>query len=134
VDRVPEHAPDAPDAYGAFQEGNRLLSSGNAHAATIALERARDLEPGQGSIRETLGRAYFRTARFGLARDEFALAIELDPVNDYAHFGLGLALARLGDLAGARRHLKLAVAMRPLDDYRTALAELGEPDAADGAA
>jgi Flp pilus assembly protein TadD len=127
VDRVPEHA---PDAYIAFQEGNRLLASGDAHAAVIALERARDLEPGQASIHETLGRAYFRTARFGSARDEFTLATELDPVNDYAHFGLGLALGRLGDVAGARRHLKLAVAMRPLDDYRAALAELGEPDPA----
>jgi tetratricopeptide (TPR) repeat protein len=126
VDRVPEHA---PDAYDAFQDGSRLLASGSVHAAAIALERARDLEPEQGSIRETLGRAYFRSARYEQARDEFALAIELDPVNDYAHFGLGLALARLGDVAGARRHLKLAVAMRPLDDYRTALAELPASEA-----
>jgi Flp pilus assembly protein TadD len=128
VDRGPQDAPDAPGAYDAFQEGSRLLASGDAHAASIALERARDLEPDQGSIRETLGRAYFRTARYALARDEFALTIELDPVNDYAHFGLGLALARLGDLPAARRHLKLAVVMRPLDDYRAALADLGEDD------
>lgn len=123
MDRVPEHA---PEAYDAFQEGNRLLAAGNSHAAAVALERARDLAPGHASIHETLGRAYFRTSRYPLARDEFALAIEIDPVNDYAHFGIGLALARLGDLAAARRHLKLAVAMRPLDDYRAALAEVGE--------
>ena len=133
MDRVSE---DAPDAYDAFQEGNRLLASGQAHAAGVALERARDLEPEQSSIRETLGRAYFRTARYALARDEFQLAIELDPVNDYAHFGLGLALSRLGDVAGARRHLKLAVAMRPLDDYLAALTALGaeapgDPDVGD---
>jgi tetratricopeptide (TPR) repeat protein len=123
VDRVPEQA---PEAYDAFQEGNRLLALGNPRAAAVALERARELAPGQASIHETLGRAYFRTARYPLARDEFALAIELDPVNDYAHFGLGLALARVGDLPAARRHLKLAVAMRPLDDYRAALAGIGE--------
>jgi Flp pilus assembly protein TadD len=122
VDRVPGHA---PEAYDAFREGNRLLAAGSPHAAAVALERARDLAPGHGSIHETLGRAYFRTARFALARDEFALVIGLDPVNDYAHFGIGLALARLGDLASARRHLKLAVAMRPLDDYLAALAEIG---------
>ncbi len=125
VDRVPEHA---PDAYDAFQEGNRLLASGNAHAAAVALERARDLEPAQGSIRETLGRAYFSTARYASARDEFAFALELDPVNDYAHFGLGLALARLGDVTSARRHLKLAVAMRPLDEYGAALTALGDAE------
>ena len=51
-------------AYDAFQEGNRLLASQNPHAAVIPLERARDLEPDKGSVRETLARAYFRTGRF----------------------------------------------------------------------
>ena len=48
-----------------------MLDTGNAHAATVALERARALEPEKGSIRETLGRAYFRTGRFAAAEDEF---------------------------------------------------------------
>jgi len=108
-------------AYSAFQEGSKLLASANPHAAAVALERARDLEPEQGSIREALGRAYFRCGRFPAARLEFARAVEIDPVNDYAHFGLGLSLLRVGDRTGARRHLKLAVAMRPLDEYRRAL-------------
>ena len=111
-----------PTAYEAFQEGRRLLANSSAHAAVVALERARDLEPDQGSIRETLGRAYFRTGRFDAARTEFARAVEIDPVNDYALFALGLSQLREGDRAGARRHLKLAVAMRPeMDEYRDAL-------------
>ena len=114
-------------AYAAFTDGSSLLASGNAHAAVIALERARDLEPAKGSVRETLGRAYFRCRRFSDARREFSRAVELEPVNDYAHYGLGLTLHRVGDRVGARRHLKLAVAMRPLDEYRDALAQL--PDA-----
>jgi Flp pilus assembly protein TadD len=114
-------------AYDAYQEGTRLLASENPHAAVIALERARDLEPDQGSVRETLARAYFRSGRFPAAREEFARAVEIDPVNDYAHFGLGLCLMRQGDRLGARRHLKLAVAMRPEQaDYRRALAEVTE--------
>ena len=52
----------AQSAYEAYQEGNRLLESSSAHAAVVVLERARELEPDKGSIRETLGRAYFRTA------------------------------------------------------------------------
>jgi Flp pilus assembly protein TadD len=109
-------------AYDAFQEGTRLLASQDAHAAVIPLERARDLEPAQGSVREALGRAYYRTGRFPKAGEEFAAAVDLDPVNDYAHFGLGLALLKQGDRVGARRHLKLAVAMRPDNaDYRAAL-------------
>lgn len=109
-------------AYQAFQDGAALLERGDAHAAAVALERARSLEPEQGSIREALGRAYFRAGRFDAARDEFAKAVELDPVNDYAHFGLGLCLLRVRDDLGARRHLRLATAMRPANpSYREAL-------------
>jgi Flp pilus assembly protein TadD len=112
-------------AYDAYQEGTRLLESENPHAAVVALERARDLEPDKASIRETLARAYFRTGRFPAARAEFARTVEMDPVNDYAHFGLGLCLFRQGDHLGARRHLKLACAMRPDQaDYRHALARV----------
>jgi len=114
-------------AYEAFTEGSRLLASSNPHAAAVALERARDLEPEQGSIREALGRAYFRCGRFPAARSEFERAVAIDPVNDYAHFGLGLCLARSGDSAGARRHLKLAVAMRPREEYRRALEQVPDP-------
>jgi Flp pilus assembly protein TadD len=120
-------------AYEAFQEGSRLLASQNAHAAVIPLERARDLEPAQGSVREALGRAYYRTGRFPKAGEEFAAAVEIDPVNDYAHFGLGLALLKQGDRLGARRHLKLAVAMRPDQaDYRAALDRVLLADLAEG--
>ncbi len=114
-------------AYDAFTEGSRLLASSSPHAAAVALERARDLEPEQGSIREALGRAYFGCGRFPDARVEFEHAVRIDPVNDYAHYGLGLCLLRTGDRGGARRHLKLAVAMRPLEDYQRALAKVSEP-------
>jgi Flp pilus assembly protein TadD len=118
---------DAVRAYEAFQEGSRLLDESHPHAAAVVLERARDLEPDKGSVREALARAYFRCGRFPAARSEFERAVEIEPVNDYAHFGLGLCLLRTGDRAGARRHLKLAVAMRPRDEYRRALALAGDP-------
>lgn len=120
---------NAPDAYTDFQEGRRLLADAHPHAAAVVLERARDAEPAQGSIRETLGRAYFRCGRFDAALAEFQAAVALDPVNDYAHFGLGLSMLRVGDHPGARRHLKLAVAMRPLDEYREALARVADAPA-----
>ena len=116
---------EVDDAYSQFQEGSRLLASGNPHAAALPLERARDLEPTKSSVREALARAYFGAARYARAAEEFAVTVELDPVNDYAHYGLGRSLARMGDLAGARRHLRLATVMRPHnDDYRAALAEV----------
>jgi Flp pilus assembly protein TadD len=113
------------DAYDAYRDGADLLASGNAHAAVVALERARTLEPDKASVRETLARAYYRCGRFDAAAAEFSIAVDLDPVNDYAHFGLGLALVRTNDVGGARRHLRIAVAMRPeRDDYRQALADV----------
>jgi Flp pilus assembly protein TadD len=118
---------DADDAYLAFQEGSRLLAGGNVHAAVVALERARRLEPEKGSVRETLARAYFRSGRFGNAEREFRAALDLEPVNDYAHYGLGLCLLRTGDRSGARAHLRLAIVMRPDNaDYQVALDEASE--------
>jgi Flp pilus assembly protein TadD len=119
----PEGLPDGPaEAYSRFQEGSRLLDSGNAHAAVVALERARELEPEKGSIREALARAYYRSQRVDAARAEFEKVLELDPVNDYAHFGLGMCLLRSGDRDGARGHLKMATIMRPDEEaYQDAL-------------
>ena len=110
------------EAYNRFQEGSRLLESGDTHAAIVSLERARELEPDKGSIREALARAYFRSQRVEAARVEFEKVLELDPVNDYAHFGLGMCLLRAGDRAGARGHLKMATIMRPEEEaYQDAL-------------
>ena len=110
------------EAYARFQEGSRLLESGNPHAAIISLERARALEPEKGSIREALARAYFHSGQVQSAQEEFEKVVELDPVNDYAHFGLGLCLLRRGQRAAARGHLKMATIMRPeAEEYQAAL-------------
>jgi Flp pilus assembly protein TadD len=116
----------AYEAFTAFQEGTQLLATSNPHAAATVLERARTLEPDQGSIREALARAYYSSGRLAAAQEEFARAVEIDPVNDYAHFGLGLCLMRAGDRVGARAHLRLAVAMRPQQEYRDALARVSD--------
>lgn len=120
----PAGAPEqwSDEAYVRFSEGSRLLESGDVHAAIVSLERAREIEPEKGSIREALARAYFHTGRLLRAREEFEKVIDLDPVNDYAHFGLGLCLLRTGDKDEARGHLKLAVIMRPDNEaYQQAL-------------
>lgn len=114
------------DAFSAFQEGSHLLATANPHAAATVLERARALEPTKGSVREALARAYYATGRVRDAEAEFQAAAEIDPVNDYAHYGLGLCRLRVGDRAGARGHLRLAVAMRPDPEYRRALDRASE--------
>jgi Tfp pilus assembly protein PilF len=111
--------------YALFQRGSALLATRRYPQAATLLERARDDEPGKASIREALARAYYGSGRHDAAREEFEAALEIEPSNDYAHFGLALCLERTGELASARAHAKLAVVMRPeLDDYRRALARI----------
>ena len=100
-------------AYELFKKGSELLDAGDFMAASIPLERARDLEPDNSSIREALGRAYFRSSRFEEAAEEFAAVVERHPVNDYAHFCLGRSLEKTGRRREARRHAALAAHMRP---------------------
>ncbi|HYH27528.1 MAG TPA: tetratricopeptide repeat protein [Actinomycetota bacterium] len=110
--------------YQLLARGREFLDGGHPHQAVMFLDRAKLEEPDKGSIRELLGRALFMTGRWARARREFTKAVALDPVNDYAHFALGLTCERTGQRARAIAHLKLAVAMRPRDEYRRALARL----------
>jgi tetratricopeptide (TPR) repeat protein len=105
--------------YDLFQRGSALLDAGDFNAAAIPLEQARSLEPDKSSIREALGRVYFRIGRYGPAAKEFEAVVERHPMNDFAHFCLGRSLEKSGRTAEARRHLALAASMRPdRADYR----------------
>jgi Flp pilus assembly protein TadD len=96
------------DAYDLYQEGRARLREGMAAQATVALERAKRLEPEKASIREALGIAYYRITRWEAAEAEFRKMIELSPVDAYAHFALGRSLEKQGRSEEASRYLKLA--------------------------
>ena len=104
---------DRESAYELFQRGSRMLAERHFGASAVLLERALALEPGKASILEALGQAYFNQGAFELAADRFAAIVDADPVAHYAHFGLGLSRARLGDVTVARRHLRMAVLLKP---------------------
>ncbi len=107
------------DVYDLFQRGTALLEAGDFNQAIVPLEKARRLEPDKTSIREALGRAYFRARRFHEALGEFERVVDLAPTNDYALFCQGRALLVLGRAPEARRPLALAARMRPdRSDYR----------------
>ncbi len=107
------------ETYELYQRGMSLLEKGDYSAATIPLSKLAGREPKKSSVREALGRAYFRSRRFSEAADEFEAVVERYPVNDYAHFCLGRSLALSGRADEARRHLALAANLRPdRRDYR----------------
>ena len=114
------------DAYQLFREGQKRLRTGMAAQATVPLEKAKKLEPEKASIREALGIAYFRLARWKEAEDEFRTIVEdLNPTDDYAHYALGRALEKQGRDAEANGHYKLASSMRPQDEnYAARIREL----------
>ena len=129
-DSRPEENPPSPgdnpaphgDVYTWYQRGLELLGRGSAAAAAQLLERAAEAEPESRSVLEALGRAQFDTRRYADAAQTFRQIVEASPTDDYAQFGLGLALARGGDPGAAAEHLALAAAMRPeLRHYTDAL-------------
>jgi Flp pilus assembly protein TadD len=88
----------------------------------MLLARAAEAEPGSRSILETLARAQYGAGRYDEAIDSFTKLTAGSPTDDYAHFGLGLAASKAGELRLAAEHLALAVAMRPdLGHYARAL-------------
>ena len=107
------------DVYDLFQRGTRLLEAGDFDQATVPLRKAARIEPEKASIREALGRAYFRSRRFEEAVVEFEAVVERAPTNDYALFCLGRSLMESGRPAEARKPLALAACLRPdRRDYR----------------
>ena len=107
------------DVYELFQNGTALLESGDFQAAIVPLKKAAAMEPEKTSVREALGRAYFRSRHFEEAVVEFQAVVERAPTNDYALFCLGRALMECGRPADARKPLVLAANLRPdRRDYR----------------
>jgi Flp pilus assembly protein TadD len=110
---------DTEATYTLYRRGIELLEDGDfVHAAEPLAEAARRA-PEKTSVREALGRAYFRAGRFAPAAAEFEAVVASHPVDDYAHFCLGRALSKTGEKRRARHHLALASNLRPdRRDYR----------------
>jgi predicted Zn-dependent protease len=112
-ENFPGQALPEEDVHAWYRRGMELLDRGSPAAAAQVLQRASTAEPASRSVREALARAQFDAGRYAEAADNFRVIVEASPSDDYAHFGLGLALARTGDPAAAAEYLALAAAMRP---------------------
>lgn len=110
---------DQESTFTLYRRGIELLEERDFEEAAVPLEAAARRAPEKSSIREALGRAYFRSGRFAAAAVEFKAVVEKHQVNDFAHFCLGRALAKTGKTEQARHHLALASNLRPdRGDYR----------------
>jgi len=105
--------------YLKYRKGIELLEDGAFEQAAVPLKEVADKAPEKSSVREALGRALFRSRHYAEAAAEFEAVVESHPVDDYAHFCLGRALSKIGDVKRARHHLALAANLRPdRRDYR----------------
>jgi tetratricopeptide (TPR) repeat protein len=105
--------------YTLYRQGIELLEEGDFEHAAGPLAEAARRAPEMSSVREALGRAYYRSGQFAEAAIEFEAVVETHNVNDYAHFCLGRALTKTGQADRARHHLALASNLRPdRRDYR----------------
>ncbi len=117
---------DPDSTFTHYRRGIELLEESDFEHATEQLERAAQEAPEKASVREALGRAYFRSGRFAAAAVEFGAVVEAHQVDDYAHFCLGRALSKTGETERARHHLALAANLRPeRGDYRYYRDQLG---------
>src|SRR5919201_2111433 len=70
--------------YDLYRRGMALLESGDFEQATVPLSKAARLAPEKSSIREALGRAYFRARRYPEAAAEVEAGGERYPGDDHA--------------------------------------------------
>jgi Flp pilus assembly protein TadD len=115
----------AGDVYDWYRRGVDLLDAGDAAAAVQLLAHVHDAEPGSVSVREALARAQFDARMYDDSERTFRSIVAASPDDDYAHFGLGLSLQRLGRFHEAAQHLAAAATMRPeREPYAAALREV----------
>ncbi len=113
------------NAYYLFKKGKRFAERGKFLSAIMALEKARELEPEKGSIRETLASVYYNCGFYQPARKNFLKALEIDASNDFAHYGLGMCFIKEKQFNKAAGHLKMAYAMKPNSKkYKEALKKI----------
>lgn len=116
-------------AYELLQKGRELIEEDNPAQAAVVLERALERVPHKGSILEVLGRAYYRSGRYGEAAGRFEEAVEVDPTNDYAHYCLGLCYLKLKRKTEAGERFKIAWFLKPGEMYREKAARFGVSEA-----
>jgi len=113
------HAADAREREIAqrFEQAAIMLHAGQHEHAVAALHRLLELAPRMPEAHVNMGFALVGLKRPAAARDFFATAIELNPAQANAYYGLALAADELGErpeaIGAMRSYLHLAQAEDP---------------------
>jgi tetratricopeptide (TPR) repeat protein len=107
-----------PNAVKLFERGLHSLQQGKFPDAIKDFESANRIYPDYAESWLNLGRAHAAAGAFGLARDAFVRAAQLDPQLAEAPEELGLLAAGQNDLASAARYLDESIRLDPGSSYR----------------
>lgn len=99
------------DPIETLRRGSRHFNRGDPIGAARILAPLAEAEPGNRTVLELLGRAYFHSAQLRRAEQTFRTLIELDPCNSWAHLALARSLERQNRPDEATRHRRLHSAM-----------------------
>lgn len=99
----------------AYRDAGKYIgqTEGDIPRSIAYLEQAVNLIPTDYEAVHSLGVAYGIARRESEAIDMFKRGVELMPNNATAHFNLGLAYQRVGDLENAQKHREIAVSIDP---------------------
>lgn len=109
--KVIELKPDSPPAHNNL--GVALKKLGDAEGAIQAFTRAIGLREDFGEAWSNRGWAYAGLKRWAEARRDFERALEVNPADDGALYGLSRALKESRDYAGAEKALRTVMARSP---------------------
>jgi tetratricopeptide (TPR) repeat protein len=87
----------------------------NLPRALELIQKAVDLDPGNGAYLDSLGWAYYQLGKLDLARKNLQAAFELSPDDPTIEEHLGDLCEKLGEVEKARAHWKRALTLKPED-------------------
>jgi tetratricopeptide (TPR) repeat protein len=91
----------------------------NLEQALSYIQKAIELKPGNGYIRDSLGWVYYRMGELALATKEIMKALQMEPDDPYIHEHLGDIYLKLGDNVKAQNAYKEALRLFKNEEKRT---------------
>jgi radical SAM protein with 4Fe4S-binding SPASM domain len=109
VEKEAEKINSINDIHQLLTSARKEIDNQQYQIAELYLSRAYTLEPENMEAMNLLGFVHYFLENYTESRKYNVLALAMDPQNAYAHKGLGLCLAALGDVPEGISHLKKAI-------------------------